>query len=355
MSQTALPSQNADIDDAGAVECSADTTSDRPFPRIADKDGESSGFVSGLGGRRRNLRTCSAGSDFKVNATIPAKPARASISEGRGRSKSRGQQQATKALLGTSSDATVAELQQRLELMTREKVSLETALEHEQERIFNQSRRMSGASSPMPLVPAAGGAVSPRWARSHSRSSSVSSFGGASVGSVGITETLKADVNSLRLRLADAERELVSCYNQSQIYKKELVALRQRLGMRVDDLYLEDPVPSTIRTATDLAARPRRSQSVSSGASSTASTPSLIRRGSSHYHEYFSTIPATSVTTTTPRRVSQRPRSVLLSPRRSMEDHHLNAATPLASASAESASLFSAKSSAPLRTTRNVK
>ncbi|KAJ2849051.1 hypothetical protein IWW36_002907 [Coemansia brasiliensis] len=355
MSQTALPPQNTGIDDSSVAKGSADMSSDRPFPRISDKDEEGSEFTSALGGRRRNLRTCSTGSDFKVNATIPAKPARVSISEGRSRSKSRGQQQTTKALLGASGEATVAELQQRLELMTREKVSLETALEHEQERIFNQSRRMSGGSSPMPLVPAGGGAVSPRWARSHSRSSSVSSFGGASVGSVGITETLKADINSLRLRLADAERELVSCYNQSQIYKKELVALRQRLGMRVDDLYLEDPVPSTIRTATDLAARPRRSQSVSSGASSTASTPSLIRRGSTHYHEYFSTIPATSVTTTTPRRVSQRPRSVLLSPRRSMEDHHLNAVTPLASGSIDSASLFSTKSSAPLRATRNVK
>ncbi|KAJ2793870.1 hypothetical protein H4R21_005725, partial [Coemansia helicoidea] len=98
--------------------------------------------------------------------------------------------------------------------MAREKVSLENAIEHEQERVFNQSRRLSGASSPMAL---GAGAVSPRWPGSHSRSSSVSSFGTASVGSVGITETLKAEVNSLRMRLADAGRELVSCYSQSQV------------------------------------------------------------------------------------------------------------------------------------------
>lgn len=257
---------------------------------------------------------------------------------------------------GNGSDVTINELQQRLEAMAREKASLETALELEQERMFNQSRRLSGSMSPSMLMPigsgagsaaistvtapgpSGGGAMSPRWVRSHSRSSSVSSFGAASVNSVGITETLKADVNSLRMRLADAERELVSCYNQSQIYKKELVSLRQRLGMRVDDLYLDDPVPSTIRsTLADHVSRPRRSQSVSSGASSAAGTPTLGRRGSGMHNDYLGSsavhnnttngaaaATATSMvsTATAPRRRSQRPRSVLLSPRRSMEDHH---------------------------------
>ncbi|KAJ2156729.1 hypothetical protein GGF46_004998 [Coemansia sp. RSA 552] len=285
--------------------------------------------------------------------------------EGRSRSKSRARPSARAAAPGIgdgsgTGDATIVELQQRLELMAREKLSLESAIEHEQERVFNQSRRVSASgASPLPLAPAgAGGAMSPRWQRSHSRSSSVSSFGGASVGSVGITETLKADITSLRLRLADAERELVSCYNQSQIYKKELVALRQRLGMRVDDLYLEDPVPSTIRSAMPNAnTRPRRSQSVSSGVSSAGSTPSLTRRGSAHQPEYFSTMPAT-YSASTPRRVSQRPRSVLLSPRRSMDDHHHGAGGMVsagASGPAEGASLFSSKSSVPLRAARNVK
>ncbi|KAJ2778218.1 hypothetical protein H4R18_004742 [Coemansia javaensis] len=226
-----------------------------------------------------------------------------------------------------TSDATIIELQQRLEHMARERVSLENVIEHEQERVFNQARRLSSSSGTAPLAAAgicAGGglvATPGAGAMSHSRSSSVSSFGAASIGSVGITETLKAEINSLRLRLSDAERELVSCYSQSQVYKKELVALRQRLGMRIDDLYLEDPVPSTIRSAvSDASARPRRSQSVSSGASSAASTPALVRRGSMHHHEYFSILPAAG--TPTPRRVSQRPASVLLSPRRSLEDSH---------------------------------
>ncbi|KAJ1826540.1 hypothetical protein LPJ56_002126, partial [Coemansia sp. RSA 2599] len=263
--------------------------------------------------------------------------------------------------------------------MAREKASLETAIEQEQERVFNQSRRLSGTLSPAALMPVGGGAigtgaipgpgvgaVSPRWAKSHSRSSSVSSFGGASVSSLGITETLKADINSLRLRLADAERELVSCYNQSQIYKKELVSLRQRLGMSVDDLYMDDPVPSTIRAMlSDHATRPRRSQSVSSG-----STPSLVRRGSGHQNEYFGLLPSTAANiggipgaasaaasgtpgaSATPRRMSQRPRSVLLSPRRSMDDHH----GPLGTAT-DSASLFVSKPVAgpPHRSSRNFK
>ncbi|KAJ1669421.1 hypothetical protein GGF38_002271 [Coemansia sp. RSA 25] len=236
---------------------------------------------------------------------------------------------------------------------------------------------MSGSLSPATLAPVGGsgssggigmgiGAMSPRWAKSHSRSSSVSSFGGASVGSMGMTETLKADINSLRLRLADAERELISCYSQSQIYKKELVALRQRLGMRVDDLYLDDPVPSTIRSShADHTTRPRRSQSVSSGVSSAGSTPSLIRRGSGYHPEYFSTLPSTGATTTTtataaPRRISQRPRSVLLSPRRSMDDHHGSgtgaAGAQVPFAAAEPVSLFSSKStSVSHRAPRNIK
>ncbi|KAJ2537445.1 hypothetical protein EV175_006722 [Coemansia sp. RSA 1933] len=221
-----------------------------------------------------------------------------------------------------------------------------------------------GAGAPSaPNAAAAAGAVSPRWVRSHSRSSSVSSFGGASVSSVGITETLKADVNSLRLRLADAERELVSCYNQSQIYKKELVSLRQRLGMRIDDLYLDDPVPSSIRSAVaDGSTRPRRSQSVSSGASSSASTPSsLVLRGATYHHDYFVLPPATpgptsaaagASSSSSSRRISRRPRSVLLSPRRSMEEHNISTA-----AGSEAVSLFAPKPSAPplQRASRNPK
>ncbi|KAJ2005848.1 hypothetical protein H4R26_001724 [Coemansia thaxteri] len=337
-------------------------------------------------------RTDSAEGDFGQAAAVSARIPLARGAEGRGRSKSRSRLSAKLVLQpiqpqqhsvgvpaqvaapgnSTDSNVTIMELQQRLEMMAREKVSLETAIEQEQERMFNQSRRLSGSLSPTALAPVGIGvgigigAMSPRWTKSHSRSSSVSSFGGTSVGSVGITETLKADINSLRLRLADAERELVSCYSQSQIYKKELVALRQRLGMRVDDLYLEDPVPSSIRLShADHAARPRRSQSVSSGASSAGSTPLLARRGSSHHSEYFALPPATAAAATaatvTPRRISQRPRSVLLSPRRSMDDHHGPGGVGVSAASSsfvptESVSLFSSKAtSAPHRAPRNIK
>ncbi|KAI8319507.1 hypothetical protein GQ54DRAFT_34592 [Martensiomyces pterosporus] len=335
-------------------------------------------------------RTSSVESDFAQAATIPARSAKLTRADSRSRPKSHSRhsakfvasvpqqhqhqhqhqhqpQQAGTAVPvsasaaaaaaaavpgSSSSEATIVELQQRLETMAREKVSLESAIEQEQERMFNQGRRLSGSISPTPFMPIGvglgGGAVSPRWPNSHSRSSSVSSFGGASVSSVGITESLKADINSLRLKLADAERELVSCYHQSQIYKKELVSLRQRLGMNVDDLYLDDPVPSTLKTSSlaESGARPRRSQSVSSGVSSTGSTPSLARRGSGHQHEYFSMLPSTA-TIATPRRSTQRPRSVLLSPRRSMEDHQ-GAGNPAAGfTAAEQASLFSFKPGAP--------
>ncbi|KAJ2779904.1 hypothetical protein GGI15_003729 [Coemansia interrupta] len=398
-----------------------DTAPKTAFPRTAVKgDAEDDIDAETIGGGRVR-RLDSLGSDISQTATIPGKAtatatataaataAQGGVAGGRGRSKSRsrnaakaaGQSQVVSG--SSSSDVTIAELQQRLETMAREKVTLESAIELEQERMFNQSRRLSGTMSPAALLPVgtvsssgggggggagsgngggglavvAGmgigvgvgvgvGAVSPRWPRSHSRSSSVSSFGDPGVGAVGMTETLKADINSLRLRLADTERELVSCYNQSQIYKKELVSLRQRLGMGVDDLYLDDPVPHTIRPLlADHGARPRRSQSVSSGVSSSSGTPSLVRRGSGHQSEYFghqpaggggggggSSVPAGG-TSATPRRTSQRPRSVLLSPRRSMEDHHA-AVDPTAAAP----SLFAAKSSAggpPHRASRNFK
>ncbi|KAJ2800452.1 hypothetical protein H4R20_004055, partial [Coemansia guatemalensis] len=134
---------------------------DTPFPRIAEKSEEDGGAFGGGGlNSSRAQRTCSVEGDFRQAATIPSKA---------GRSKSRGRQAA--AALGgvgsnsSSSDATVVELQQRLEAMAREKVTLENAIEQSQEREFNQGRRASGASSPL---------VSPRW-RTHSRSSSVSS------------------------------------------------------------------------------------------------------------------------------------------------------------------------------------
>ncbi|KAJ2891140.1 hypothetical protein IWW38_003749, partial [Coemansia aciculifera] len=365
-------------------------------------DDNDDGFDASAIEPARARRIGSTEHDFAQVATVPARAAPAGNTEGRGRSKSRSrlsakfisqplplQQPHGPSAASTAhhgNDATIVELQQRLELMAREKATLESAIEHEQERMFNQSRRMSGSLSPASLVPVGGsggsgsgsgsggigigigiGAMSPRWASSHSRSSSVSSFGGTSVGSVGITETLKADINSLRLRLADAERELISCYSQSQIYKKELVCLRQRLGMRVDDLYLDDPVPSTIRSShADHTTRPRRSQSVSSGVSSAGSTPSLIRRGSGNHPEYFSMLPSTGATTTpaattTPRRISQRPRSVLLSPRRSMDDHHgsgigvVGAQVSFVPAEPVS-SLFSSKATnVSHRATRNIK
>ncbi|ORX73563.1 hypothetical protein DL89DRAFT_319350 [Linderina pennispora] len=285
-------------------------------------------------------RTSSVESDFAQTSTIPIKNASAGSKPGKGtRSRSHSRHSGKFHTLSGYPITHQTSTGPMIAWRARRRV-LETAMEQEQERMFNQGRRLSGSISPGgPFVASTGvpGAVSPRWA--HSRSSSVSSFGNGSVAS---------DVNSLRLRLADCERELVSCYSQSQIYKKELVALRQRLGMSVDDLYLDDPVPMALKStyAEGGSARPRRSQSVSSS-SSTGTTPQLARRGSGHHMgEYFGMLPSV------PRRAAQRPRSVLLSPRRSMEDHQSAAATFSA---ADQASLFAFKSGTTHRATRNIK
>ncbi|KAJ2163935.1 hypothetical protein GGF45_006245, partial [Coemansia sp. RSA 551] len=86
--------------------------------------GEDDGDVGNSIVSHRARRTDSTEGDFTQNATIPTKA---------GRSKSRGRQ--SSKLVLSSNDATIVELQQRLELMAREKVSLESAIEQEQERV----------------------------------------------------------------------------------------------------------------------------------------------------------------------------------------------------------------------------
>ncbi|KAJ2095962.1 hypothetical protein GGI09_004617, partial [Coemansia sp. S100] len=159
------------------------------FPRVSDKGDNDDGFDPSVIEPARARRINSTEHDFIQVATIPAKAPLASGNEGRGRSKSRSrlsaklisqplplqqpQAPSSGSAASYSNDATIAELQQRLELMAREKVTLETAIEQEQERMFNQSRRLSGSLSPATPAPVGGvgiGAMSPRWAKSHSRS-----------------------------------------------------------------------------------------------------------------------------------------------------------------------------------------
>ncbi|KAJ2545610.1 hypothetical protein EV175_005807, partial [Coemansia sp. RSA 1933] len=111
------------------------------FPRVSERMGDDDGADSRGTGKARKARR-SIGS------------ARTGGGDGGTKTRSRVSSKVTPVSTqqhsaSNSSDTTISELQQRLEVMAREKVSLESAIEHEQERVFNQNRRLSGSMSPM--------------------------------------------------------------------------------------------------------------------------------------------------------------------------------------------------------------
>jgi len=132
---------------------------------------------------------------------------------------------------------------------------LENALEQEQEFVVNKLQKQldllrlqypshspsptihpvqrdQSASSP-PLLPTSMVPSSPPsglWRPGHSPSTS--EYGGASPG---IVEMFKAEVNSLRLKLADMERETVSAHNQTRRYRNELNELRKAYNIPIPE------------------------------------------------------------------------------------------------------------------------
>ncbi|KAI9297950.1 hypothetical protein K502DRAFT_362847 [Neoconidiobolus thromboides FSU 785] len=184
-------------------------------------------------------------------------------------------------------------LQKRIIQLQKEKVDLENALEQEQEFVVNKlqkqldsfrlqypshtpsptlapSHREQLTNSP-PLLPTTMISSSPPtsggWRPSHSPSAS--DYGGASPG---VVEMLKAEVTSLRLKLSEMEREVISAYNQTKRYKNELNDLRKTNNLPV----VEDSIGST-----EYVVRSRRSISnASSNAPLPSSSPSDSRRHS---------------------------------------------------------------------------
>ncbi|KAJ1976278.1 hypothetical protein H4R34_004037 [Dimargaris verticillata] len=168
-------------------------------------------------------------------------------------------------------------LQRKLNQLQKEKIDLENALEQEQERMINQLQRQfdtarlqtpSSAAISISSSPASSSGILgiPVSSPSPHRRPPSYSFGGgeSSASSVSMTEFLKADINSLRLKVTDLEKELVSTFNQSQVYKRELVQLRQQLGLSVSGLLEDDVGPNVMRLVfPDRPVRARRSMSTS--------------------------------------------------------------------------------------------
>ncbi|KAI9602397.1 hypothetical protein H4Q26_001686 [Puccinia striiformis f. sp. tritici PST-130] len=51
-----------------------------------------------------------------------------------------------------------------------------------------------------------------------------------------LIEVLKSENSNLRNRLVDTEREFIKNSRQNEMYRSELITLRQRAGMSIDDL-----------------------------------------------------------------------------------------------------------------------
>ncbi|KAJ1672052.1 hypothetical protein EV182_007310, partial [Spiromyces aspiralis] len=132
---------------------------------------------------------------------------------------------------------------------------------------------------------------SPKWKPTHSPASSISSefgVGPLSIGggpSAGLTESLKAEINALRLRLSESEKDLVSTYSQCQIYRKELIQLRQKLGISVADLTRDEYIPNVgyggyVSGIDCASARAHRQQRRSMSVSTPTRRPALSRSNS---------------------------------------------------------------------------
>ncbi|KAJ1652860.1 hypothetical protein IWQ61_006899 [Dispira simplex] len=161
-------------------------------------------------------------------------------------------------------------LQKKLDKLQKEKVDLENALEQEQERLVNQlqrqldfTRTLSPNSASVSIASSPGGGSLPMLGMSPSTPSPHKRGPSQSVDN-GLVEMLKADINSLRLKVTDLEKELVSKYNQSQVYKRELLQLRRQLGLSTANLHDDDLTPNVIRLLfPDRPVRARRSMSSS--------------------------------------------------------------------------------------------
>ncbi|KAJ3034716.1 hypothetical protein HDV00_004762 [Rhizophlyctis rosea] len=130
-------------------------------------------------------------------------------------------------------------LQQKLRQLQKEKVDMEIALEQEQEFIVNRlQKQLQSLQQQQGLTSPALGPVK-KWPPSHSPSSSMSMIDLAPI-SPGVIEMLKAEVNSLKQKLIDMEREYDdganTCRDLYSKLREEVLKLRTQLAIPVDDL-----------------------------------------------------------------------------------------------------------------------
>ncbi|RKP22350.1 hypothetical protein SYNPS1DRAFT_25946 [Syncephalis pseudoplumigaleata] len=57
---------------------------------------------------------------------------------------------------------------------------------------------------------------------------------------------LKAEVNGARIKISELEKDLITLHNQAGTYRKELIELRRRSGLPVDDLVADESTTTII-------------------------------------------------------------------------------------------------------------
>ncbi|KAJ3046934.1 hypothetical protein HK097_000387, partial [Rhizophlyctis rosea] len=142
-------------------------------------------------------------------------------------------------------EAITSTLQKKLRQLQKEKVDMEIALEQEQEFIVNRlQKQLESLRQQQGLTSPALGPVK-KWPPSHSPSSSMSMIDLAPV-SPGVLEMLKAEVNSLKQKLLDTEKEYeegaTTCRDLYSKLREEVVKLRQQVGASVEDIDKTYPV-----------------------------------------------------------------------------------------------------------------
>jgi len=175
-------------------------------------------------------------------------------------------------------------LQKKLSQLQKEKIDMENALEQEQEYIVNKLQKqldtlkLQGAGSIRSpsltsdhSVDASGNPTSPslaeKWKPTHSPTISAD-YG---LHNAGLTDVLRAEIASLRAKMAEMEREYFIKFNQCAKLKSELVDLRTQLGLPTDDLSGEEVIASIFKSVPGSPNRPaRRSASISSQRSMTS-------------------------------------------------------------------------------------
>ncbi|KAL1920934.1 uncharacterized protein VTP21DRAFT_11569 [Calcarisporiella thermophila] len=174
-------------------------------------------------------------------------------------------------------------LQKKLYQLQKEKVDMENALEQEQEYIVNRlqkqletlrlqhqsSHSVTGASSSVGVSPTSS---QKKFIPAHSPSASISDYGGPSQG---VVEMLKAEVNGLRSKVEQMEKEYVSKFNQCNRLKSELIELRKKQGLPISDIQLDESLPSVVRPSVSPRMQTRRSRSTSSSRSISSVDTSL--------------------------------------------------------------------------------